>query len=139
MQRLQTTALVHEAYMRLAGTSQPEYENRSHFYSVASRIMRQILVDHARERCAAKRGGGNEIQIAELDLFGVQRGDILLRLDDALTSLNESDPAKTHLIEMRYFGGMTNEECAEVTGVSIHTVKREMRLAQAWLRRELER
>jgi RNA polymerase sigma factor (TIGR02999 family) len=134
--KLQTTALVHEAYMRLASVS-PAYENSTHFCGVASRIMRQVLVDHARARGAAKRGAGCEVSVAELSELGGQREDLFLRLDDALNALNESDPLKTQLIEMRYFSGMTLEESAEYLGISISTIRRELRLAQAWLRREL--
>ena len=133
---LQTTALVHEAYMRLA-SSDPAYENRTHFCGVASRIMRQVLVDHARARNAAKRGGGCEINLGDLRDLGNQREDILLRLDDALSTLSETDPLKTQLIEMRYFGGMTLEESSDYLAMSIAVVRRELRLGQAWLRREL--
>lgn len=134
--KIETTALVHEAYMRLARAN-PSYENRTHFCAVASRVMRQVLVDHSRARAAAKRGGGTEVQVAELSGFGLERDDLLLRLDDALLALSRFEPLKTQLIEMRYFGGMTLEECAEFLGVSLAIVRRELRLAQAWLRREI--
>jgi len=135
--KLETTALVHEAYLRLA-SADPAYENRSHFCGVASHVMRQVLVDHARARHAAKRGAGLEIQLADFD-FGDQREDVFLRLDDALNTLAQSEPRKAELIELRYFGGLTLEESAEYLDISIATVRRELRLAQAWLRRELAR
>lgn len=134
--KLETTALVHEAYLRLA-SADPAYENRSHFCGVASRVMRQVLVDHARARRAVKRGPGSEIQIVELGDLGGEREELFLRLDDALNTLAQSEPRKAELIELRYFGGMTLEESADYLGISIATIRRELRLAQAWLRREL--
>lgn len=132
---LETTALVHEAYLRLA-VADPGYQNRTHFCAIASRVMRQVLVDHSRARAAAKRSGA-EIQVAELSGFGLERDDLLLRLDDALIELKRIEPLKEQLVEMRYFGGMTLEESAESLGISLAVVRRELRLAQAWLRREM--
>jgi DNA-directed RNA polymerase specialized sigma24 family protein len=103
-QTIDPTALVHEAYLRLVGDTDPEFHNRSHFLGVASRVMRQILVE----------------------------------LDDALVDLEKQDPEKSHLLELKYFGGMTAEESAELLGVPLHKVNRQIRLAQAWLRREFE-
>ncbi|MBI4910002.1 MAG: sigma-70 family RNA polymerase sigma factor [Acidobacteria bacterium] len=134
--RLGTTALVHEAYLRLASADR-RYENRVHFCGIASRVMRQVLVDQSRARNAAKRGAGCEIQVAELADLGRQREGLFARLDDALHELSLSDPRKTELLELRYFGGLTLEESAEYLGISVATVRRELRLAQAWLRREL--
>jgi len=134
---LQTTALVHEAYLKMAGSRHPSYENRSHFYGVASRLMRQVLVDTARARAAVKRGNGQEIPLADLPDLGPQPDRSLLAINDALKQLEESDPLKAQLIEMRYFGGMTAEECSSALSITVHTVRRELRLAQAWLRKEM--
>lgn len=133
---LNTTALVHEAFLRLAGGQQPAYENRAHFFGIASRLMRQILVDLARTQAAAKRNGA-EISLEDMPEMGARRLTPLLNLDDALNQLAKEDALKAQLIEMRYFGGMTAEESAATLSMSIHTVRRELRLAQAWLHREL--
>jgi RNA polymerase sigma factor (TIGR02999 family) len=135
--RLQTTVLVHEAFLRLAGSRQPSYENRAHFYGVASRLMRQVLVDTARARGAEKRGAGQEVAVAELPEWGPQPNVPLLEIDEALRRLEEIDPQKGQLIEMRYFGGMTAEECSLALDLSIHIVRRELRLAKAWLRQAM--
>ncbi len=136
---LQPTALVHEAYMRLAGQEQPDYESRAHFSGVAAQVMRQILVDHARRRNASKRGGGvRPLSLDEgIDAAEERAGD-LIALDDALTALAQQDPKKARLIELRYFGGLTAEEAAEVTSLSVQAVYREIRIANAWLRRFIE-
>ena len=136
---LETTALVHEAFVRLAGSRQPSYVNRAHFFGIASRLMRQILVDAARARAADKRGGGQEIALAEIPDSGRKPDPSLLDLDEALERLTAHDPLKAQLIEMRYFGGMTAEESAEALSLSVHVVRREQRLATAWLRREMAR
>src|SRR5215510_14153801 len=133
---LETTALVHEAFLRIAGGRHPSYENRSHFYGIASRLMRQILVDMARARMAEKRSG-TEIPLTEISELGGQADHSLLLIGDALERLEKSDPLKVQLIEMRYFGGMTAEESAEALSLSVHVVRRELRLAQAWLRKEI--
>lgn len=135
--RVETTVLVHEAFLRLAGSKHPSYENRSHFYGIASRLMRQVLVDMARARASAKRSGAEEVKLAEIPDLGSQPNRPLLIMDDALTRLAETDQLKVQLIEMRYFGGMTAEESAEVLAMSVHMVRRELRLAQAWLRKEM--
>jgi RNA polymerase sigma-70 factor, ECF subfamily len=135
-QPLETTALVHEAFLRLAQGQHPSYESRSHFYGIASRLMRQVLVDLARARAAQKRRA-LEIDVTAIGDFGPQPDDKLLLIDEALDRLATADPLKTQLIEMRYFGGMTAEECATVLSISVHVVRRELRLAQAWLRRYL--
>ena len=136
---METTALVHEAFLRLAGSQQPSYANRSHFFGIASRLMRQVLVDAARARSADKRSGGIEVTLADIPDFGSKPEKSLLALDDALTRLAQSDPLKVQLVEMRYFGGMTAEESAEALSMSVHVVRKELRLAQAWLRREMAR
>ena len=133
---LQSTELLHEAFLRLAGGRHPSYENRSHFYGIASRLMRQILVDMARSRAAEKRSGA-EVPLTEIPELGRQPDHSLLLIEDALERLEKSDPLKVQLIEMRYFGGMTAEESAEALSLSVHVVRRELRLAQAWLRKEI--
>ena len=135
---LQTTGLVHEAFIRLAGSLHPTYENRSHFFGIASRLMRQILVDVARARSADKRRAAEHVALAEIPDLGEQRDDTLLVMNDALDRLAETDPLKARLIEMRYFGGMTAEESAAVLCISVNIVRRNLRLAQAWLRKEIE-
>jgi len=137
---LQPTALIHEAYLRMIDQDLPEWQNRAHFYGVAARLMRQILVDHARTRGASKRGG--EQPRVSLDdappAFTHEDATSLLMLDQALTKLASFDERKSRVVEMRAFGGMTVEDTARALGVSEPTVKRDMRLAQAWLRRELK-
>lgn len=134
---LETTTLVHEAYLRLAGCHHPAYEDRVHFYGIASRLMRQILVDTARARNAEKRGAALEVAMAHLPEVGSRPDRNLLALDDALRQLEEEDALKARLVEMRYFGGMTAEECSSAVGLPVHTVRRELRLAQAWLQKEI--
>jgi RNA polymerase sigma factor (TIGR02999 family) len=137
---LQPTALVHEAYLRLMGQNQPEYQNRAHFCGVAAQVMRQILVDHARKRNAGKRGGGAErVPLREELDYTDQRAGALVALDDALKALAEEDPQKAKLVELRYFGGLTAEESAQITGLEPQAIYRELRVAQAWLQRELDR
>jgi RNA polymerase sigma factor (TIGR02999 family) len=134
---LQTTELVHEAFLRLAGSRHPAYESRAHFYGVASRLMRQILVDAARARTAQKRHGGAEVALVDIPDLGRQSDANLLAMDEALEHLARADPLKVQLIEMRYFAGMTAEESAEALSIPVHMVRRDLRLAQAWLRREM--
>ena len=134
---LETTALVHEAFLRLAGGQHPSYENRSHFYGIASKLMRQILVDLARARSRQKRSAMQEVQFAEIPDLGRQPDESLLVMNDALDRLARTDPLKVQLIEMRYFGGMTAEESATALSISVHVVRRELRLAQAWLHKEM--
>jgi RNA polymerase sigma factor (TIGR02999 family) len=136
-QPLQTTALVHEAFLRLAGGRHPAYENRSHFYGIAARVMRQILVDTARARGAGKRSAVEEVELADIPDPSVRSSDQLLAMDEALARLEKIDPVKAQLIDMRYFGGMTAEESAEALAMPVLAVRRELRLAQAWLRKEL--
>ena len=134
---LQTTALVHEAFLKLAGSRQPAYENRSHFYGIASRLMRQVLVDTARTRAAQKRGAAQEVALAELPDWGPRPDQRVVAMEDALRRLEETDPLKGQLIEMRFFGGMTVEESSMALSIPPHIIRRELRLAQAWLRKEM--
>ncbi|MBV8728953.1 MAG: sigma-70 family RNA polymerase sigma factor [Acidobacteriia bacterium] len=135
---LQPTALVHEAYLRLVGVHHPKYQNRAHFYGVAAGIMRQILVDHARSRQAAKRGG-QALTVALDDKLdaALPREPTVIALDDALRSLAAVDASKAQLVQLRFFGGMTAEEIATFLPESVHRVRHEMRLALAWLHREV--
>ncbi len=137
---LQSTALVHEAYVRLVGGRLPQLENRSHFFGVAARLMRQILVEWARGQRAAKRGGGmTTIALADVEQVA-QRLDVdLLLLDDALTELARLDERQSRIVELRYFTGLSIDETAEVLGISPATVSREWTTARAWLRREIAR
>lgn len=137
-QSLNTTALVHEAYLRLADSPGATAENRNHFLAIASRVMRNVLVDHARSRAAEKRGGGvralelhEALWIDSIDLEAVSD------LDEALRKLEELDERQSAIVEHRYFGGLSLEETASATGLSLATVKRELRLARAFLAREL--
>jgi RNA polymerase sigma factor (TIGR02999 family) len=138
-QPIQTTALVHEAFLRLAGGRHPSYENRSHFFGIASRLMRQILVDAARSKAAEKRNASAEVQLTGFSDTGIRPDESLLAIDDALEQLAGIDPLKAQLIEMRFFGGMTAEESAAVLSLSVHSVRRHLRLALAWLHKELSR
>lgn len=133
---LQTTALVHEAFLKLAGGRHPSYENRAHFFGIASRLMRQVLVDAARSKAAEKRAG-QEVPLAEVSNWASHTGRPLLVLDDALRRLESIDRLQSRLIEMRFFAGMTAEESSTALGLPVHIVRRKLRLAQAWLRREM--
>jgi RNA polymerase sigma factor (TIGR02999 family) len=135
---LQPTALIHEAYLRLVDSNSAGYQNRTHFFGVAARVMRQILVDHARARHAAKRGAALKVAFEPRFDFAPERDRILMALDDALSTLSRDDSGKARLVELRFFGGMTAEEIAESLHTPIHVVRRELRAAQAWLRREME-
>lgn len=137
---LQTTALVNEAYLRLVDLSRVQWQDRGHFFAMAARVMRRILVDHARARRQQKRGGG--IRPAPLELtpeVAVERGQDLVALDDALQALAVVDARKAQVVELRFFGGLTVEETAEALAVSVETVGRDWRLAKLWLLRELGR
>lgn len=135
---LQPTALVHQAYMRLVKQDQPDFRSRAHFMGVAAHIMRQILIDHARIRDAEKRGGDiAKLPLEGIDVASADRPPSILAIDDALTELARTDPLKGRLIEMRFFGGLTAEESAEVLNIPIAEVRRHLRVAQAWLMREL--
>jgi RNA polymerase sigma factor (TIGR02999 family) len=137
---LQTTGLVHEAYLRLVKSPAADWQNRRHFFSVAAKIMRRVLVDDARERSADKRGGDAPRQpFDESTTPAPSRSADLLALDDALTALAAFDSRKERVVELRYFGGLTLEETAAVLQVSSDTVARDWRMARLWLLRELER
>jgi RNA polymerase sigma factor (TIGR02999 family) len=137
---LEGTALVHEAYMRLVGYTNLEWQNRAHFFGVAARVMRQILIDHARKHRTDKRGGGRvALPLEEAAVFSEERAASLVALDDALEALAAIDPQKARIIELRYFGGLGIEEIAEVMGISVSSVRRHMRMAEAWLHREVSR
>ncbi|HMF57613.1 MAG TPA: sigma-70 family RNA polymerase sigma factor [Pyrinomonadaceae bacterium] len=131
---LQTTALVNEAYLRLVKRKNARWQNRAHFFAVAAQIMRHILIDHARSNTRAKRGGDNlKISLEQSVIMSPERATELVALDEALNSLAEIDPRKSRIVELRYFGGMTVEEVAEVLKISHATVEREWRSAKAWL------
>lgn len=137
---LQPTALVHEAFMRLAEQSGIDWQNRSHFYGIASRLMRQILVDHARLHAAEKRGNNPiHFSIDDLQIPVEQRADSILTLNEILDRLAEFDEQQAQIVEMRFFGGMTNNEIAEALEISERTVGREWQSAKLWLYRELNR
>jgi RNA polymerase sigma-70 factor (ECF subfamily) len=136
---LQPTALIHEAYLRLAENGGADYQNRKHFFAIAARVMRQILVDHARARSAAKRGANVTVMLNEGVALTPERDKAVIALDDALHALNAIDDGKARLVEMRFFGGMTAEEIADYLEIPVHIVRRELRGAQIWLRREIER
>jgi RNA polymerase sigma factor (TIGR02999 family) len=134
---LSSTALVHEAYLRLV-EADVDWQDRVHFYAVSARVMRRILIDHAKEQGRAKRGGGGEkVPIDEAVIVGASSSDTLLELDAALTRLAARDQRKSDIIEMLFFGGLTYDEVGEALGISRATVDRELRLAKAWLHREL--
>jgi RNA polymerase sigma factor (TIGR02999 family) len=136
---LQPTALVHESYLRLADETKLQWQNRAHFYAIAANTMRRVLIDYARKRNAEKRGGGLRITLRTGMDFAHERAPDSMALDEALKKLAQIDERKSRAIELKYFGGMTTEEIASVLGVGVATVGRELRLGQAWLRRELSR
>ena len=141
---LQTTALVHEAWLRLADVKDAACEDRAHFFTLCASIMRRILIDAARRRCAARRGGGDHRQstVAGPDLDsipanGSEHSRDFVALDDALSELAQIDPRKAKVIELRFFGGLSVEETGEILGISSQSVMRDWRLARSWLMREL--
>ncbi len=135
---LQPSALVNEAYIRLLDVTRIEWQNRAHFFAMAARVMRRILVDSARARKFQKRGGGAEMaSLDEAFVVSTTAGPDLVALDDALNALSEMDPRKGQVVEMRFFGGLSAEETAEALHVSLGTVIRDWRLAKVWLLREL--
>jgi RNA polymerase sigma factor (TIGR02999 family) len=136
---LQTSALVNEAYMRLVDYKHVRWESRAHFFAVAAQAMRRILVEHARKRHFAKRGGGAiRVSFDEAAMVSEKQAAELIALDDALTSLEAIDPRKSRIVELRYIGGLNIEETAEVLDISPATVQREWRSAKAWLYREIK-
>ena len=135
---LQPTALVHEPFLRLTKGNQPQWEDRVHFFAVASRLMRQILVDYARRHYAGKRGGPRErIPLGEDLTFSEEKSHQLLSLDEALCRLARQDERQSRIVEMKFFGGLNVEEMAEILQISPRTVKREWTMARAWLHREM--
>ncbi len=135
---LQATALVHEAYLRLVDQRAVTWQNRAHFFGVAAQLMRRILVDYARRRQAAKRGGAAlKVSLNELVLAAEERSEEVVALDEALERLAAMDPRQGRVVELRIFSGLTVEETAEVLGISPATVKREWTMARAWLSREI--
>jgi RNA polymerase sigma factor (TIGR02999 family) len=135
---LQTTALVHEAYLRLLGQQHVEWDSRSHFFAVVAQVMRHVLIDHARRRLYLKRGGDAQtVPIDDATLMSTERAGEIVALDEALKSLAQVDPRKARVVELRYFGGFSLEETAAVLEVSLMTVRRDWQAARAWLFREM--
>lgn len=135
---LQPTALVHEAYMRLVDQDRVEWRNRAHFFAVAAQMMRRILVDHVRRRQAARRGENQPaLSLTDVADLGVEISPDILAVDQALAALTAIDIEKGRIVELRFFGGLSNEEIAEVLGVSLATIARHWRVARAWLYRYL--
>jgi RNA polymerase sigma factor (TIGR02999 family) len=135
---LQTTDLLNEAYLKLANLQEPEWKDRLHFLAVASRAMRSVLVDYARRRGYAKRGHNPvRVSLADVDDISEQRGAEVIALDEALNRLAKLDPTKSQIVELRYFGGLSEQEAAEVVGLPYRTAQREWRKARGWLYREL--
>ena len=134
---LQPTALVHECYLRLADQTRLQWQNRAHFYAVAANTMRRVLIDQARKRKSLKRGQGVRVTLQTGMDVARERGPDVLALDEALQRLAGLDARKSRVIELKFFGGMTSEEIGQVLGISVATVGRELRLGQAWLRREM--
>jgi RNA polymerase sigma factor (TIGR02999 family) len=139
-QTLQATALVHEAWLRLGGDQQPEWQNRAHFFTAAAEAMRRILIDNARRKKALRHGGGAErVTLESLDLAAGMDDEQLLALHEALERFAIKDPARAELVKLRFFGGLTLEEAGKVQGISEPTAKRHWAYARAWLYRELQR
>ncbi len=137
---LQTTALVNEAYLKLVGEKHPNWQSRAHFFAAAANVMRHILVDYARTRNRARRGGGaQQVPLDDALIVSTERATELLVLDDALKSLEKFDVRKSRIAELRYFGGLSVEETAEVLHVSPTTILREWRLTKAWLHHEMSK
>ena len=135
---LQTSALINEAYVKLVDRRNVQWQNRAHFFAVSAQVMRHILIDHARSRHYAKRGAGaRKISLDETAVLSDQRAADLVALDDALNALAQIDPRKSRIIELRFFGGLSIEETAEIMKIAPVTVTREWRAARAWLRREM--
>ena len=136
---LQATALVHEAFIRLVNWENVTWQNRAHFFAVAAEVMRKILVDHARQKNAQKRSGGQKIELHEAISFSDEKEFDVLALEDALQSLEKLDARQAKIVELRFFGGLSIEETAYILNVSETTVKREWTFAKAWFQRELKR
>ena len=137
---LQATALVHEAFLRLSNQREVTWQNRAHFFAIAGTLMRRILVDHARAHSRGKRGGTeHKISLEEVALFSPEQSEELILLDEALTQLTEEHPRQSQIVELRFFGGLTVEEVAEILKISPKTVKRDWSVARAWLYREIRK
>jgi RNA polymerase sigma factor (TIGR02999 family) len=136
---LQTSALVNEAYIRLIDWKNVRWQNRAHFFAVSAQLMRRILVDFARSKQNLKRGGALQVSLSEAAAFPVERSEDLVAMDEALIALSEVDGRKSQVVEMRFFGGLSVKEVAEVLTVSEETVMRDWRLAKVWLLRELDK
>ena len=135
---LQPTALVHEAYLRLIEQSEQNWQNRAHFIGIGAHLMRQILVDHARKKFAAKRGGhAQAVTLDDVALPQIQRLEELLALDEALSKLESLDERQSRIVELRFFGGLTEEEISHLLGISVRTIKRDWNVARAWLYAEI--
>jgi RNA polymerase sigma factor (TIGR02999 family) len=134
---LQSTALVHEVYLRLQKQADQKFENRSHFFAICAQLMRQILVEYARNRRAAKRGGGYKLSLEEIATPGKGQNFDLVALDDALNKLEKLDPQQSRVVELRFFAGLSIEETSEAMGISPATVKREWSTARVWLHHEM--
>ena len=137
---LQSSALVHEAYLRLLGQDFPHWEGRTHFFAIAAQLMRQILVDYARRHRASKRGSGVcMLTLGDVDALPQRKDVDVVALNDALNSLAEIDPRQSHIVELRFFAGLSLEETSEVMGIGTATVQRDWTAARAWLHREISR
>jgi RNA polymerase sigma factor (TIGR02999 family) len=137
---LQATVLVDDAYLHLVNQEDRNWQNRSHFYAVAAQLMRRILIDHARNRKAAKRGGGRvHVELEDAIVIAEDKFEELIAVDQALTHLSERDPRLARIVEMRFFAGLTEDEIAEALGISPRTVKRDWQVAKAWLHGEFSR
>jgi RNA polymerase sigma-70 factor (ECF subfamily) len=137
---LQATALIHEAYLQLIDQRSKNWQNRAHFFGVSAQVMRRILVDHARTRRAEKRGGGRlTVSLDDALPLTIEQSDEVLALDEALLRLSQFDPRQSRVVELRFFGGLTEEEIAEVLNVASRTVKRDWVMAKAWLYGELNK
>jgi RNA polymerase sigma factor (TIGR02999 family) len=135
---LQPTALVHELYVRLFAGEPVEWQNRAHFFAVAARQLRRLLIEHARARLAEKRGGGHvRLSLSEVGGLAAHREEDLIELDEALNRLEELDPRSARVVELRFFGGLTEQEAAEAIGISVATLKRDWDFARAWLLSQL--
>jgi RNA polymerase sigma factor (TIGR02999 family) len=136
---LQPTALVNEVYLRMVGKDHPDYADRAHFLGVAAYLMRQILTEHARRRHAAKRGGSVTLVALNESLdFSAERASTVIAVDDALTALASTDAEQARMLELRFYSGMTADEIGALTGVSVHRVRHALRIAMAWLHREIQ-
>jgi RNA polymerase sigma factor (TIGR02999 family) len=136
---LQPTALVHEAYLKLIDQRRVTWQSRAQFYCVAARLMRRILIDHARDVKAVKRGGGHKAPLEDCLVYAEERPDELVAIDEALSRLTDQAPRQCRVVELRFFGGCSEEEIAKILEVSVRTVKRDWRVARAWLFAELSK